>query len=154
VRYVVATVVSMALCGLWHGAGWTYAAWGLWHGLGLVCCRSWQQLKRPMPVPLGWLITMTFVLAGWVLFRAADFGTAASILASLAGLHGTGGAFRDAALIAIAALVSALVPSAHEVKDGLHWPHPGFAAAAAVLAAYCVLEVGKGPPLSFIYFRF
>ncbi len=24
----------------------------------------------------------------------------------------------------------------------------------AVLAAFCVLEVGRGPPLSFIYFRF
>ena len=26
--------------------------------------------------------------------------------------------------------------------------------AAAVLAAFCVLEAGRGPPLSFIYFRF
>jgi hypothetical protein len=51
-------------------------------------------------------------------------------------------------------LVSALVPSAHEIKDRAHWPRPAFAAAAAVLAAFCVLEVGKGPPLSFIYFRF
>src|SRR5262249_14124428 len=89
-RYVVATLGSMALCGLWPGAGWTYVAWGAWHGLGLVVCRFWQMLKRPMPAALGWLVTMLFVLAGWVLFRAADFGTAASMLASLAGLHGTG----------------------------------------------------------------
>ena len=32
----------------------------------------------------GWAITMLFVLVGWVLFRAADFATAASILDSLA----------------------------------------------------------------------
>jgi hypothetical protein len=97
---------------------------------------------------------MTFVLAGWVLFRAADFATAASILGSLIGLHGAGGTFHDTGLFIVAALVSALVPSAHEIKDRARWPRPAFAASAAVLAAYCVLEVGKGPPLSFIYFRF
>jgi len=153
-RYVFATLASMGLCGLWHGAGWTYAAWGLWHGIGLVVCRSWQRLKRPMPAALGWLVTMAFVLAGWVLFRAADFATAAALLASLVGLNGTGGAFRGLDLIVVAALVSAFVPSAHEIKDGLRWPHPALAATTALLAAYCVLQVGRGPPLSFIYFRF
>jgi D-alanyl-lipoteichoic acid acyltransferase DltB (MBOAT superfamily) len=153
-RYVMAALVSMGLCGLWHGAGWTYAAWGLWHGLGLVCCRFWQQLKRPLPVALGWLVTMAFVLAGWVLFRAADFATAATLLGSLVGLNGAGGELRGGGLIVVAALVSALVPSAHEIKDGFRWPHPALAGAAALLAVYCVLEVGRGPPLSFIYFRF
>jgi alginate O-acetyltransferase complex protein AlgI len=153
-RYVVATLVSMGLCGLWHGAGWTYVAWGAWHGIGLVVCRFWQQLKRPMPAALGWLVTMLFVLAGWVLFRAADFATAASMLASLAGFHGAGGAFRGLDLMVASALVAALIPSAHELKERMRWPHPAFAAATAVLAAYCVLEVGRGPPLSFIYFRF
>jgi D-alanyl-lipoteichoic acid acyltransferase DltB (MBOAT superfamily) len=153
-RYVMAALASMGLCGLWHGAGWTYVAWGLWHGLGLVCCRGWQRLARPLPAALGWLLTMAFVLAGWVLFRAADFATAAALIASLVGLNGAGGAFRGAGLIAVAALVSALVPSAHEIKDRLDWPHPALAGAAAMLAVYCVLEVGRGPPLSFIYFRF
>jgi D-alanyl-lipoteichoic acid acyltransferase DltB (MBOAT superfamily) len=153
-RYVLATLAAMGLCGLWHGAGWTYAAWGLWHGVGLVVCRFWQKLERPMPAVVGWLVTMVFVLAGWVLFRAADFSTAAALLASLAGLHGTGGAFRGLDLIVLAALVSAFVPSAHEIKDGFRWPHPALAAATALLAAWCVLQVGRGPPLSFIYFRF
>src|SRR5262249_25886326 len=31
-----ATVISMALCGLWHGAGWGFLLWGLWHGVGIV----------------------------------------------------------------------------------------------------------------------
>ena len=30
-----ATLASMALCGLWHGAGVGFLVWGLWHGLGL-----------------------------------------------------------------------------------------------------------------------
>ena len=35
-RYVFATMVTMGICGLWHGAGWTYVVWGLWHGVGLL----------------------------------------------------------------------------------------------------------------------
>ncbi len=153
-RYMIATMVSMGLCGLWHGAGWIYVAWGLWHGLGLIVCRTWQQLKHPLPPAIGWAITMAFVLVGWVLFRAGNFDTAASILSSLAGLNGFGGTWRGTGLLLAGALVSALVPSAHEIKDGFRWPHPAVAVAAAALAAFCVLEVGRGPPLTFIYFQF
>ena len=53
-----------------------------------------------------------------------------------------------------AALVSALVPSAHEIKDRYLQPWPALATAAGALAVYCMLEVGQGPPLSFIYFQF
>ena len=44
-----------------------------------------------MPMPVGWAITMLFVMVGWVLFRAADFGTAASVLYSLVGGGGFAG---------------------------------------------------------------
>jgi D-alanyl-lipoteichoic acid acyltransferase DltB (MBOAT superfamily) len=153
-RYVFATVVTMGLCGLWHGAGWTFVAWGLWHGVGLIVCRAWQHLGRPMPAAAGWLLTMAFVLAGWVVFRAVDFSTAASILASLVGAHGFGGALASPGLLIAAALVSALIPSAHEIKDIYLRPWPALATAGGATAVYCMLEVGQGPPLNFIYFQF
>jgi alginate O-acetyltransferase complex protein AlgI len=83
--YVFATMATMGLCGLWHGAGWTFVVWGLWHGLGLIVCRGWQQLKRPLPALVGWALTMLFVLVGWVIFRAAKFSEATCILTSLVG---------------------------------------------------------------------
>jgi D-alanyl-lipoteichoic acid acyltransferase DltB (MBOAT superfamily) len=153
-RYVVATLVTMGLCGLWHGAGWTYVAWGLWHGSGLIVCRGWQQLRRPLPAHAGWAVTMLFVLVGWVLFRANGFASASAILTSLAGLNGFGGTLAEAKLIAIAALASALIPSAHEMKDRLLRPMPVVAIVTALLAAFCVFEVGKGAPVNFIYFQF
>ena len=153
-RTVVATMVAMGICGLWHGAGWTYVVWGLWHGAGLMVCRAWQRRKRPMPAVAGWATTMAFVMAGWVLFRAADFQTAAAILQALIGWAGFHGALQDPGLIAIAALISALVPSAHEIKNMRPMPWPAIAVGAAALAAFCVLEVGNGPPLNFIYFQF
>jgi len=33
-------------------------------------------------------------------------------------------------------------------------PHPVFAVATAAVFVYCVLVVGKGQPVSFIYFQF
>jgi alginate O-acetyltransferase complex protein AlgI len=153
-RYVLTTLGTMGLCGLWHGAGWTYVAWGLWHGLGLIVCRGWQQLHRPLPVPAAWLVTMLFVIAGWVVFRASSFGTAGSIMLSLAGGTGFGGVLQEYKLLILAALASVLIPSAHEIKDGLLRPHPAVAATAGVLAIYCLLEAGQGAPVNFIYFQF
>jgi alginate O-acetyltransferase complex protein AlgI len=153
-RYVAATLATMGLCGLWHGAGWTFVAWGLWHGVGLVLCRGWQQLGRPLPALAGWAITMLFVLIGWVVFRSTSFGAAGDMLISLTGLNGLGGTLQEGKLLIIAALVSALIPSAHELKDRFVIPHPALAVAAAALAVVCVLEVGKGAPQSFIYFQF
>ena len=154
VRYVAATLGSMAICGLWHGAGWTFVAWGVWHGIGLVVCRFWQLLKRPLPALVGWLVTMQFVIVGWVLFRAANFATALDILRSLLGLNGFGGRFEQAPTIMAGILVSVLVPSAHEMKD--RWVRPMRTAAVGLglLAVWCILKVGKGAPVNFIYFQF
>src|SRR5262249_51407777 len=42
-------LLAMALCGLWHGAQWTFVLWGVWHGLLLVANRT--VLKRLFPQP-------------------------------------------------------------------------------------------------------
>ncbi|MCX7310384.1 MAG: MBOAT family protein, partial [Alphaproteobacteria bacterium] len=153
-RYVVATILTMGICGLWHGAGWTYVVWGLWHGVGLAVNRGWQQLNRPLPWVAAWAITMLFVIAGWVLFRAADFPTAASMLRSMAGGNGFSGSLGHLGLLIAGAAASALIPSAYEIKDMRPILNPVTATAMAVLAGLCVLEVGQGPAVNFIYFRF
>ncbi len=67
--------ITMVLGGFWHGAKWTFLLWGAWHGLGLVVHRLWR-LRFPSPRAdspwsfSGWLITVAFVLFGWLLFRA------------------------------------------------------------------------------------
>ena len=153
-RYVAATLATMGLCGLWHGAGWTFVAWGLWHGAGLVLCRSWQFLGRPLPGPLSWAITLLFVIVGWVLFRARDFAVATAVLGSMAGAGGWQGGLGALKYLVAGAAVSVLVPSAHELKDAVLRPNAMLAAGAAVLAVVCILQVGQGAPVSFIYFQF
>src|SRR5262245_12145492 len=154
--YVKATLVSMGLCGLWHGAGWTFVAWGLMHGLGLIVCRLWQRKAVPLPAPLGWALTMLFVLVGWVLFRSSDFTTAGHMLMGLAGL---GNGFVPTVplnrVLALALVASVLVPSTQRLVEG-GWLQPVAyqAVGLAVLLVACIPASGQGQPTQFIDFQF
>lgn len=72
-------MAAMLLCGLWHGAAWTFVLWGLWHGAALVVERVFDKKDsdgHPAILMAGWLVTTVLVLIGWALFRAnsvADF---------------------------------------------------------------------------------
>ena len=154
--YVKATLVSMGLCGLWHGAGWTFVAWGLMHAIGLVACRVWQKNAPPLPASLGWGLTALFVLASWVLFRSPDFATAAHVLAGLAG-QGSGLAptMTVRPILAAALVASVLLPSTQRLVEG-GWLRPVRyqAVVLALLLVVCILVVGQGQPTAFIYFQF
>ncbi len=67
--------VTMALCGLWHGAAYTFVIWGLYHGLLLALHRFYRQhLARRLPLPrlLCWALTLALVSLGWFIFRARE----------------------------------------------------------------------------------
>jgi D-alanyl-lipoteichoic acid acyltransferase DltB (MBOAT superfamily) len=154
-RYIYATIVTMLLCGLWHGAGWTFVLWGLGHGIGLVVCRLWQMSGRAMPSLLAWFITVSYVVLLFVLFRATDLESAGRVFAGLAGMGGLGTLWDVSILIPLlagSALALIKVPSTELVmRLRPNWPT---AAAVTATAVFCVLEVGKGQPQSFIYFQF
>lgn len=88
-------IITMALGGLWHGAGWNYLTWGLIHGSGLAGFRLWQTMRRGQPAPsrlavmAGRFVTFHFVLFAWIFFRAADFDLALRILVQIGSLHFT-----------------------------------------------------------------
>jgi alginate O-acetyltransferase complex protein AlgI len=52
-RTVVNVLVPMLLCGLWHGAAWTFVAWGGLHGLALVCNRAFARRSGGSPAEGG-----------------------------------------------------------------------------------------------------
>ena len=82
-------MVVMLLCGLWHGAAWTFVVWGGLHGLALAVDRLWVRLySSDQPRGLvwrssGWALTFFFVVVTWVFFRADSLGTAGSMLQSM-----------------------------------------------------------------------
>jgi D-alanyl-lipoteichoic acid acyltransferase DltB (MBOAT superfamily) len=155
-RFILATMITMGLCGLWHGAGWTFVIWGLLHGAGLVVCRAWDQAKLPMPAALGWLLTILFVTVAFMIFRAPDLTVVANMASGALGLAGLGKRWDAglAVLLAVGAVLALLkLPNPETVERYLR-PHPGFAVATALAAVYVMLEVGRGAPSSFIYFQF
>jgi D-alanyl-lipoteichoic acid acyltransferase DltB (MBOAT superfamily) len=73
--------ITMALGGLWHGAGINFIIWGLLHGAYV----NAAHLMRRLPIPrwLGWACTMYAVCVAWVFFRADSFGGAKLIVWAL-----------------------------------------------------------------------
>ena len=154
-RAYVAALGTMLLCGLWHGAGWTFIAWGGLHGVAVCCNRWWMARGYRLPALLGWALTMLFVVAGWVLFRADDFHAAARMLTAMVGQGGRGVADDDAwAMIALAAGLALIGPTnlALSCKNWLY--RPALAVPLALVLLVTVLRVGQGRGIEFIYFQF
>lgn len=78
------------LCGLWHGASWQFVAWGIYHGafLGAEKAFAGKYIDR-MWRPLRHAYVIFFVVLSWVLFRADNFGHAASFYKAMFGFGAT-----------------------------------------------------------------
>jgi alginate O-acetyltransferase complex protein AlgI len=80
------------LCGLWHGASWTFVIWGLWHGAFLVLERTkWGNFIERAPKLVGCCYTLLVVLVGWVFFRAETLGISIHYLKTMFGFQGIAG---------------------------------------------------------------
>jgi alginate O-acetyltransferase complex protein AlgI len=155
VRQAVNVVLTMLLGGLWHGASWTFVAWGGLHGAALAVNGAWARGERRLPRAAGWLLTMLFVLVGWVLFRAADFGTAWHILRAMAGFDGFGKVKLDNHLVVYLGLAVALLgPTSQEAMLGRLRPRGWAAGAAAAALVWALLAIGGRLQHDFIYFQF
>jgi alginate O-acetyltransferase complex protein AlgI len=164
-------VTVFALCGLWHGAQWTFLLWGLYHGFFLVLervgLRSW--LKRWL-APLRHAYTMVVVMVGWVLFRTESVTHTTAFLTAMVGLgHGDGIAQYPALYLdSVRALVVGvgIVGSMPVVPWLRRWCEEGAtisfgwaveAASVAVLAMMLVVScmaLAAGTYNPFIYYRF
>ncbi len=178
VRTYVNLVTVFCLCGLWHGASWTFVAWGLFHGVFLVVERSRAgRVIDSLWAPARHAYTLVVVAVGWVLFRAGSIGQVGAFLEAMAGFgRGSGlefhtGLYVDAELIL--ALVAGAIGSAPVlpllvrlragliastaglVRTGLR---TGFAladvAGLSVLLLISAMLLAAGTHNPFIYFRF
>ena len=158
----MATVVSMGLCGLWHGAGWNFLAWGLWHGIGLVWVqvfgeaqRRSEALRRIVNLPgatfASVVLTFVFVSAGWVMFFL-PLGTAAEVFARAAHASPLAmGAVAAAVTLGLAAYE--LLGTGRLMSAWRLMPAPLRGAVYALLIFGIVL--GRAEPAeNFIYFAF
>lgn len=158
-------IIVFFLCGLWHGAGYTFILWGLYHGFWLVVERVYVTHIGPLPEgPLAWARTFLIVMVGWVFFRADSVPHAVDFLATMAGFSkatvvyyglGTFLTVRNIFFIACG-LFFAFYPfekvSMRLDGTALRMTFKGVGAVVIFVYALALLQVNSFNP--FIYFRF
>ena len=155
------------ICGLWHGASWTFVIWGIHHGCLLAIERAGlsRVLARAWPVAAH-AYAILAILAGWVWFRAESLPRAQEMFAALLGANGVGPLSMQLHLVLIPASVGALVIGGLS-SLGL-WPRRSWLGnvvappigisldnvAVGTVLILCLLSVGAGSYSPFLYFRF
>lgn len=159
---------AMTLCGLWHGANWTFVVWGALNGAYLIAHRAFRVATRDMTdlhaVLQSWpgtvfriALTFTAFTLAMVIFRSPTFATAAEVFdrlfipASGAGCPVPAVTFWTLAGIVLVAHVLANRLEAWSVWNGLPAPVRGVALACMLAATLILVPVTTG---MFIYFQF
>jgi alginate O-acetyltransferase complex protein AlgI len=159
-------LIVFTLCGLWHGASWTFLIWGFYHGFFLVVERMqfgvWLD-RAPGLLRHGYLVLV--VMLGWVFFRADDLTHALQFLSALFGGSEAVGLNSYLASHLTPRLLTALVAGilfsfplpAWLARESREFSMARFAtrdAAIVVLLLLSVIRVAAQAYSPFIYFRF
>ena len=111
-------VIVFFLCGLWHGALWTFAIWGLLNGVFMIFERQGlERWLRSLWRPLPHIYFCLFFVLTLVLFRAQSFAQTGEFLAAMFGFGSASGAvmnfqyyFNPELMIVLAAAVIGSMP--------------------------------------------
>ena len=164
------------LCGLWHGAAWTFVAWGVFHGLLLTVERFLRSsISISIPVPVAYIYSLMMTVIGWVIFRSETFEQAAAILKAMAGFStATELAPNPEVYLTNMALVTFLVaiPASLGLVEKIakrfitfpsRWvSNPNFQSPASIMGIVCAVTlfmlcsiyILSGSYSAFIYFQF
>lgn len=155
-RTLLNLLIVFALCGLWHGANWTFLLWGLWHGLFLCLERLsfMKKLQEALPKWVRWCYTALVVLLGWVLFRADNLGMALQYAGNLFSLEGVwiSEVLTVQSGAALLAGIVCCLPLPRPRQNAL--TETVYTLIALALLAACALCLAGGTYNPFIYFRF
>jgi D-alanyl-lipoteichoic acid acyltransferase DltB (MBOAT superfamily) len=93
--YLIAIMITFAICGIWHGVGWTYLTWGILFGI-FQSYSNWTMdlnkkirkqfhIKKASPYYIFYKILVTFILIlfTWIFFRADSLKTATLIISKI-----------------------------------------------------------------------
>ena len=154
VQHFGAMILTMALCGLWHGASWTFVLWGTLHGIALVICALWRRYCPRLPSLLGWALTVIFALLTGVIFRAGSLGAAFNIYQGLA-VPPDLAQGRHLLPVVIIVLMAFVLPASQDVIARLtRRPRPWLAALIGFGLLAILVSLGEGNVTGFAYFRF
>jgi alginate O-acetyltransferase complex protein AlgI len=161
-------MATMLLCGLWHGASWTFLIWGGIHGAALAIHKiwtTWDPLGALKKLPLcqpAWncfshLLTLTVILLGMVVFRAQSVSDATSYLSRLLSWAHDGTRLGSPFILtAVAGIILVNLLVGKDRNLALELPQmtlaPRIVGYASLLLALVLF--GASDATSFIYFQF
>ena len=169
--YMIAIIVTFAICGIWHGVGWTYLLWGILFGIYLTCSNWTKELQKNIRKRLSinknssfysvFSIALTFVLVlfAWIFFRAGSITEAINIVRKI--LTTSGSVFYKPselgfAIIGITALIT--IDFKHEFFGDrflvLHSRNSILRFAGLVSIVIMILLLGVLDGGQFLYFQF
>lgn len=72
---IINTLIVFSLCGLWHGANWTFVVWGLYNAalfVPMIWLKSYKKANASTERREWYKVIATFALValGWIVFRA------------------------------------------------------------------------------------
>ncbi|MDH3690984.1 MAG: MBOAT family protein [Gammaproteobacteria bacterium] len=156
-REAIALQITFLLGGLWHGAAWTFVLWGGLHGIAVVVNHLFARFPVHLPQAIAWLLTMTFVVFGWVLFRADSIATAHAITASMVALNGLSLEVFDQPhrwFVALALIPALVGPTSQRLAFDVLKSRPVWAPLIATCLWILYLRLGDDVYSEFIYFQF
>lgn len=98
---IISVLTTFLICGLWHGANWTFIIWGLLHGLFIISSVATKRVREKISNKIfnkkySFLkaigqITFTFSLVtfSWIFFRSNLVSDAIKILGKIFSLSGS-----------------------------------------------------------------
>jgi len=155
--------LTFFLCGLWHGAKYTFMVWGIYQGLFLVFERLIGKRTAYFWMPMWAQIVVTniVVLFGWVVFRAPTLEQGVSFWGSMTGFvkPAVSAALLSSQIftprhiveMAICAILVLQPVQAHEWVKKLSIPKMAVCAALFLLAICGMFTQTFNP---FLYFQF
>jgi alginate O-acetyltransferase complex protein AlgI len=81
------------ICGLWHGAAWTFLFWGVYHGALLIVERAGLgRILQRTPHVVQHVYALLAIMIGWVFFRSETLSQGFGMIGTMFGLQPAGGA--------------------------------------------------------------
>lgn len=81
IRTYLNLIIVFLLCGLWHGAAWTFIIWGIYQGFFLILERYLKnKYNFSMKGLVGYIVSFFIIMLGWLIFRSPSISYAFSFL--------------------------------------------------------------------------
>jgi D-alanyl-lipoteichoic acid acyltransferase DltB (MBOAT superfamily) len=177
-RHYVNLLITFSICGLWHGANWTFVLWGVYNGLLLIFESHFKSLGWHYPRNVAGkifrrMVVLVCICFGWILFRAQSLHDALAIVYRIVtqtsfSVWSIGGAIAqfasDFTSVAIAMTTFMLIAVMFTIELGeeygfqnareLFYTSLKYQFAATIVLFEAVMFFGVLRPMAFIYFQF